>query len=123
MITKNQIDKQIAESLPPIENVVEQQIVVDALAKFLKDNSITQGSHLMLLSNELNYYTIFTISNNAVRVGAPANNILKFITDDGYLQTIGELKYAELNENGYFEIWKGSTHFALFPCDGFFVGI
>ena len=103
-ITKNQLDKGIANSLPAL-------------------NQEAPYRYLMLLCNELRYYTIFEVSALTTTSGA-AQQIVKFIETDSFLKTVGRLKLIEADGNPYLvEIWIGDKHFGLFPCDSIVVKI
>lgn len=117
MLNKNDLDKSIAKSLPALENneLKEAQNLID---DYLKRNRPFR--YLMLLSNELHYYTIFDTEVMITDIGI-ARKLIEFITLDSYLQNnIGAVKLIEEADN-YIEIWIGECHFALFVCDSFIV--
>ena len=74
--------------------------------------------NLMLLSNELRYFTIF---KNVSRKNF-AKKIFEFIDTDPFLQTIGEVKLIDADKDlSHVEVWIGNTFFALFDCDSLMV--
>ena len=58
-VTKNQLDKGVANSLPALNQEALKQGVID-IEEFLKTKAPYR--YLMLLCNELRYYTIFEVS-------------------------------------------------------------
>lgn len=119
-ITKNQLDKGVANSLPPLSRETIKQSIID-IENFLKAKAPYR--YLMLLCNELRYYTIFNVSTLTTASGA-AKQIINFIETDSFLTTIGSLKLIETDGNpDLVEIWIGDKHFGLFPCDTFIVKI
>jgi len=117
MISKNDLDKQLARSLPPLGSNELKEVCKDII--FYLDNK-QPFRYLMLLSNELHYYTIFDTEEMITNIGV-ANKIINFLTKDSYLtREIGSLKLVEITED-YIEIWINDIHFALFPCDSFIV--
>lgn len=119
-MTKYEYDKQIATQLPPLTAEGIKQATTD-IKNFLAKQTLNQ--YLMLLSNELNYYTIFKKASIKTDYGL-AEEIIKFILENSFLMvTVGPVKLVEENSNGYMEIWIGNEHFALFPCDQLVVNI
>ncbi len=119
-ITKNQLDKNVANSLPALNEKTLIQGIYDIEA-FLKKKAPYQ--YLMLLCNELRYYTIFKTTIVSTTMGT-ANKIVNFLKDDEFLNSIGKLKLIEADGNpDLVEIWIGDKHFGLFPCDTFVVDI
>lgn len=119
-VTKNQLDKGVANSLPALNQEALKQGIID-IEEFLKTK--TPYRYLMLLCNELRYYTIFEVSALTTTSGA-AQQIVKFIETDSFLKTVGRLKLIEADGNpDLVEIWIGDKHFGLFPCDTFVVKI
>lgn len=117
-ITKNQLDKGVANSLPALSQKALTQGIYD-IETFLKAKAPYR--YLMLLCNELRYYTIFDVSVLNTPIGA-ANKIVNFINTDSFLREVGELKLIEADGNpDLVEIWIGDKHFGLFPCDTFVV--
>ena len=118
-LTKYEYEKQIAKSLPALDdyNLV---IASKNIAKFLDENK--NAKYLMLLSDELRYYTIFNIDNKVKLIKGIAEDILRFLQRDSFLGGIGKLKLIEVNED-HIEIWIGETYFSLFVADSFFVNI
>ena len=97
-----------------------KQGIID-IEEFLKTKAPYR--YLMLLCNELRYYTIFEVSALTTTSGT-AQQIVKFIETDSFLKTVGRLKLIEADGNpDLVEIWIGDKHFGLFPCDTFVVKI
>lgn len=120
-MTKYEYDKQIATQLPPLTAEGIKQAITD-IENFLAKQKSNQ--YLMLLSNELNYYTIFNKKKTVKTIYGISEEIMNFILEDSFLMgTVGPVKLVEENSNSYMEIWIGNEHFALFPCDQLVVNI
>lgn len=119
-MTKYEYDKQIATQLPPLTKEELEQATIE-IKNYLAKQKPNQ--YLMLLGNELNYYTIFKRASVKTNHGT-AEEIMKFILGDSFLvESVGPVKLVEENPNSYIEIWIGKEHFALFPCDQLVVNI
>ena len=115
-----QWDKNAAASMPAMsytQMLDKKPIIVKFLKQF--DNI----KHIMLLSNELRYYTIFDITAEPI-IDNVVLKLLKFLKNDTFLKTLGKTKYIDIDETeSHIEIWIGEERFALFPCDSFVVPI
>lgn len=118
MTTKYEIEKGIAASLPAL-NGVGLELARTEMKLFLLGKNCR---YLMLLSNELKYYTIFRLYGNLLMITDPSNNIVDFLLNDSFLKTLGELKVFEINDDNI-EIWIGEHYFSLFECDSFIVNV
>ena len=119
MMTKNEYEKNIARAMKPLKHEgLEDAVIV--IKKMIEDQ-VVYPKYLMLLSNEINYYTIFNIVTFLKTPIAIADDIVKFLVDDRFLKTIGELKLVEDSIDDTVEIWIGETYFSLFKCDSFIV--
>jgi len=121
MITKNEYEKNIARALEPL---VSEELETAASLVATMIRSQPSVKYLMLLSNEINYYTIFNIASPLKTPSGVADNIVQFLISDSFLKTRGEVKLIEDNlENEHIEIWIGETYFSLFICDSFIVNL
>lgn len=117
-MTKNELDKQTAKALPVL-SPIEISAAIESNYNFIADN---ESKNYMLWSKEISYFTIFEMNKNK-NEKENFQEIVNFISTDNFLtKEIGFLKLIETNEN-FIEVWIGETHFALFPCDDFFVTI
>lgn len=120
-MNKYEYEKQIAQQMPALDNH-GFLIAEETMNSFLRDEKNRNAKFLMLLCNELNYYTIFHLSNNVLRINLPMVSILNFLKDDPFLKSLGDIKYIDNNED-HIEIWIGEYYFALFVADTFVVNI
>lgn len=113
-ISLYELNKQIMSQVP---DYTEEQI--DAAKKLINSYMVEQNNYFyMLLSNEMRYYTIFSVYNGT--------NVLETFPDEVIecLNSIGPIKSIEKNTDGVIEIWCVPTSyceeacvFYLFPYD------
>jgi len=96
----------------------ERNFAISEIEKFIVNSG--KPSLLMLLSNELRYYTSFKVKNNDLTKAATA--IVEFIETEEFFINLGELKLVDDGES-HLEIWVGDKFFALFNYDPFIVEI
>ena len=99
-------------------NAEEVDFAISTIEKYIINEK--HPTLLMLLSNELRYYTTLKIDKKCPRKAA--EGIVDFLRADSYLKELGTLKLVE-GEQGHLEIWIGSTFFALFNYDEFVVEV
>lgn len=117
-MTKYEIDKGIIKDLPPFTEK-EMEDVMEDLVSFLKENSRTK--HFLLLSNEINYFTVL-VKKPLYTAQYSADNIINFLTGNSFMKDLGGLKvFKRTGET--MEIWIGETHFRLFDADQMFVEV
>lgn len=117
-MTKYEMDKSIIKDLPPFTKKELEEVRED-LISFLKENPQTR--HFMLLSNEINYYTILT-KQPLFTAHYSADSILNFLNENLFLKSLGKLKvFKRTGET--MEIWIGESHFRLFDADHLFVEV
>lgn len=99
-------------------NKEETESAITSIEKFI----ITEGCPklLMLLSNELRYFTALDIGKKCPRKAAEA--VVDFLQTDEFLSGIGALKLIDGEEN-HIEVWLDGTFFALFNYDPFVVEV
>ncbi len=112
-ISLYELNKQIMSQL---SNYTEEQI--NEAKNLINSYMVEQNNYFyMLLSNEMRYYTIFSVYNGT--------DVLETFPDEviGCLNSIGPIKSVEKNADGVIEIWCFSiideeVHiFYLFPYD------
>lgn len=108
----------ICKNLKPFTKE-EMKLNLKDLTQYLHENS--QTKYFMLLSNKINYYTIFVKSNNLLQNEHMAKTILDFLNNDSFLNELGEMKVFKRTDGNEIEIWLGETYFLLFPADSFFI--
>lgn len=114
-------DKEIIKKLPSFTKAEIEDVKKD-LTDYLAER--THIDHLMLLSNEIRYFTIFKREVIALKTNkGRADELFNFLTKDVFLKTLGELKVLKRTGEGEIEIWIGETPFVLFEADSFFVPI
>ena len=96
----------------------ERDFAISEIEKFIVNQD--EPRLLMLLSNELRYYTAFEIKNDDLTKAATA--IVEFIETEEFFTELGDLKLVDA-EKDHLEIWVGSKFFALFNYDPFVVEI
>lgn len=120
-MTKAEQDKAIIEKLPPF-TTTELKLVREDLIRYFEEQA--EVEHFMLLSNDINYYTIFKKENILLKTDkARAMNFFDFIFEDSFLKTLGKPKVVKRSGEDQVEIWIGTTPFVLFNADSFFVEI
>lgn len=120
-MTKAEQDKAIIEKLPPF-TATELKLVKEDLIRYFEEQAKVE--HFMLLSNDINYYTIFKKENILLKTDkARAMNFFDFIFKDRFLKTLGKPKVVKRSGEDQVEIWIGTTPFVLFNADSFFVEI
>ena len=120
-MTKAEQDKAIIEKLPPF-TATELKLVREDLIRYFEEQAGVE--HFMLLSNDINYYTIFKKENILLKTDkARAMNFFDFIFEDSFLKTLGKPKVVKRSGEDQVEIWIGTTPFVLFNADSFFVEI
>lgn len=95
----------------------ERDFAISEIEKFITNS---KPRMLMLLSNELRYYTVFELKESDLN--KTARNIVDFIETEGFFTEIGQLKLIDV-ESDHVEVWVEDKFFALFNCDGFLVEI
>lgn len=116
---KHEIEESIIADLPPF-NKKEFEEVRDDVIKFFKEHEDTDK--FMLLSNKINYFTLFEKGMSLNTDIGRADKLLTFLNNDSFLESLGKLKVLKRTEdNNKLEIWIGDTFFLFFDADSFFV--
>lgn len=103
--------KNIIQQIP----VLEKDTILENLQAFFVSN---MGSkYYLLLSKEVDYYTIFKIKSQS-----PAVNLYEYFMDSSFIKN-GELipmtniQHFEPRDDKSIEVWIGNTYFHLTPFD------
>ena len=98
-MTNYELNQQVMSQMKPLseEEISSRLEIVEEFFKNIKNE------YLMLLCNELNYYTVFkTNSQDETAYNTFSDAVLDILND------LGEIKDIYNNDNGAIEIW--STH-------------
>ena len=111
-------DKSIIAQFPAFTKEEIKEVKEDVKNYFRERPKV---KYFMLLSNELNYYTIFSKETVISTPVGHAEKLVNFLLEDDFLKTLGDLKVLKRTGNDELEIWIGETPFLLFDADSFFV--
>lgn len=116
-LTAVELKGNIVNQLKPM-NAQEQSFSIVAIDAYLERKG--NPEYVMLLSNELRYYTIFKSSTDADF----ATEIFNFINTDSYLTQLGYLRLIDADKDlDHVEVWIGDKFFALFDADDLIVDL
>lgn len=119
-VTQLEYDRGIIKNLSPANREEIENMKKD-IADFIE--GLGELENLMLLSNELRYYTLFKMTSKLLTPQGKAEKLMRFLREDKFLKNLGKLKVLKRSIGGNIEIWIGETYFLLFDADSFFVEI
>ena len=109
------LGKKIFADIPALDN----EVIIEKFDEFFNQNKTAQ--YFLLLSKEVDYYTVFKSAVN----GANSEALLEYFSNSWFgmpapqdlMVQMSDIRHLEVRDDGCLELWIGTVYFHLAPFD------